>query len=304
MSGKEYATRARIVRILRALAERPFGYTINQLAEIYGVSADTIRGDFQVLQNADFVLDRDERNRYALVVDKPLRQLKNLLHFTEEDQLLLDQAIDRIAGHTKQGERLKKKLAALYDFRKLGHAYLSRPYLRKLDTLLQAIDDRRQVVLEGYHSTASNTIGDRRVEPFHVSPSDDILHAYDLERNEVRHFRISRFSRVRLLDPRWEYERRHVVMPTDPFRIVDPKQVSVRMQIRVGGYNGLVEAFPLTQAYFREVEPEIYELHCQVNHAFIGLGQFLLGHHEHVVGIQEPESLTQWLRAHRDQMRF
>lgn len=304
MSSKEYATRARIIRILRAIAERPYGYTIAQLAERYGVSTDTIRGDFTVLQNADFVIDRDERNRYALVEDKPLKQLRNLLHFTEEDQVLLDQAIDRIAANTPQGQRLKKKLAALYDFRKLGHAYLSKPYLRKLDALLQAIGEKKQVVLEGYHSTASNTIGDRRVEPFHVSPSDDILHAYDLERQEVRHFRISRFGRVRLQDAPWAFERRHVVLPTDPFRIVDPKQVDVRLQIRVGGYNGLVEAFPLTQAYFREIEPEIFELRCAVNHAFLGLGQFLLGHHEQIVSIEAPAALRVWLQGHRERMDF
>lgn len=304
MSSKEYATRARIVRILRALVERPYGYTIAQLAERYGVSADTIRGDFTVLQNADFVLDRDERNRYGLVVDKPLTQLKQLLHFTEEDQLLLDEAIDRIAEHTRRGAQLKRKLAALYDFRKLGHAYLSKPYLRKLDTLLQAIEEKRQVRLEGYHSTASNSIGNRQVEPFHVNPSEDILHAFDLDRQEVRHYRISRFSRVSALDLPWAYAHRHVVLPTDPFRIVDPKQVSVRLRIRVGGFNGLVEAFPLTQAYIREVEPEIYELHCSVNQGFLGLGQFLLGHHEQLITIAEPTSLIAWLRDHQARMRF
>ena len=52
--NREYTTRTRIMRIMRALVERPYGYTIQQLAEGYGVHPDTIRGDFEAFQNADF----------------------------------------------------------------------------------------------------------------------------------------------------------------------------------------------------------------------------------------------------------
>lgn len=36
---------------------------------------------------------------------------------------------------------------------------------------------------------------------------------------------------------------------TDPFRIVKDKQVRVYIKLKVGGYNELIEGFPMTQTY-------------------------------------------------------
>ncbi len=302
---KAYSTRTRIMRIMRALIERPYGYTIQQLAERYGVHPDTIRGDFEAFQNADFVIDRDSRNRYAFVEDKPYKQLKELLHFSEEDQALLDGAIDQLSGRSAQAERLKKKLAALYDFRRLGHAYLRKPYLTKIDLLNEACEKKLRVILRDYRSSNSNTVSDRLVEPFHASPAEDILHAFDVQSMKIRHYRISRFIRVQVTHDPWEYEKRHIVMPTDPFRIVDAKQVNVHLRMLVGAYNALVEHFPVTKAYIEESsEPNVYDLQCMVNHQFLGLSNFILGHYHQVIEVIEPEALITLLNNEVKKMRF
>lgn len=303
--AKQYTTRTRIMRIMRALIERPYGYTIQQLADRYGVHADTIRGDFEACRNADFILDMDDRHRYAFVPDQPLRQLKELLHFTEEDQFLLDQAIDLIAVQSVRGDRLKRKLASLYDFRKLGHSYLRKPYLSKIDRVQEAREKKVRVILRDYRSSNSNTVTDRLVEPFHASPADDILHAYDVVLEKIRHYRISRFTRVEMTDAAWEFEHRHIVMPTDPFRIVDAKQVNVHIRMRVGAYNELVERFPVTRAYLQEShEPDVFDFQCMVNHQFLGLTNFILGHHHQVIEVLEPEALIDLLNSEAKKMKF
>lgn len=50
----EYGTKSRLLRVLIALQENTFGYTKRQLAEIYGVSIDTIEHDFNAIRNAGF----------------------------------------------------------------------------------------------------------------------------------------------------------------------------------------------------------------------------------------------------------
>ena len=57
MPSKEHTSRTRVVRVLRAIIERPHGYTLKQLAERYGVSDDTIRGDFEAIRNGDFLVE-------------------------------------------------------------------------------------------------------------------------------------------------------------------------------------------------------------------------------------------------------
>lgn len=65
MKEAEYGPRTRLMRIMRALIERPYGYTKNELADLYGVHRDTITGDFQAFENAGFMLRSDEKHRYG-----------------------------------------------------------------------------------------------------------------------------------------------------------------------------------------------------------------------------------------------
>lgn len=301
----EYTSKGRLLRIMRALLERPHSYTLRELSERYGVSRDSIKRDITELNNAGFVLDRDDRYRYAFVEDQPLRQLKNLLHFSEEDQALLDQVIDQLDVTSSQGERLRAKLASLYDYRKLGHSYLRKPYLNKVDALLHAKAEKRQVVLEGYRSSNSNAVSDRLVEPFHPSPPDDTVHTYDVDKQALRHFRISRFTRVRILDTPWAHENHHNIRPTDPFRIVDGNQVMVHLRISVGAYNELTERYPLTRNYIEDAaEPGFYDFQGMVNHRFLGLTNFILGNYHQRIEVLSPDSLLDTLREMVGKMRF
>jgi len=288
-----------------ALIERPKGYTKKELSEIYGTSESTIKNDFKALTEAGFVVAHDEKYRYFFKVEKPFAQLKDLLHFSEEDQILLEEAIDQITTHNERGKRLKKKLASIYDFKRLGYSYLRKPYLSKVDLLLQAKDEKLQVTLRDYHSSNSNEITDREVEPFHVSPPEDTLQAFDIQKKEIRHFRISRFSRVKLKESHWEYEGHHNIMRTDPFRIVDNNQVPVHLRLKVGARNELMERFPASKSYIEHAaEDDIYDFSCMVNHRFLGLTNFILGFHHQLVEVVSPDSLLDHLRNEVEKMEF
>lgn len=301
----EYSTRTRILRILRAILEQPYRYTRHQLAENYSVSPDTISGDFEAMANAEFTLRADERYRYAFVVDKPLRQLKDLLHFSEEDQSLLYQAIDNLPTTTERHQKLKAKLGSLYDYGRLGHSYLRKPYLTKVDLLEQARKEKKQVLLENYHSSNSSSISNRQVEPFHISPAEDMLHAFDIEKRLVRHFRLSRFTRAQLLEAPWQYESHHNIMLTDPFRIVGNDQVMVHLRLSVGAFNELTERYPLTRSYILETsDPQVFDFQCGVNRQFLGLSNFILGFYHLDIEVVAPDSLREHLRSEVAKMNF
>lgn len=301
----EYGTKVRLLRIMLALIERPYGYTKKQLATRYNKDASTITNDFIAFKNAGFVLDHDNRYRYAFQVDKPLKQLKDLLHFSEEDQSLLYEAIDQVAAHTKRGTNLKKKLAGLYDFKRLGHAYLRKPYLTKVDKLEQAKNEKLQVTLRDYSSSNSNTVSDRFVEPFHINPPFDTLQAYDAEKKKLLHFRISRINKVVITDNVWQYEGHHVIKLTDVFRIVDNDQKMVHLRFRVGAKNELEERFPLTKSFIEESDEEgVYDFQCLVNHKFLGLTNFILGYYHQLVEVVSPDILIEHLNNEVKNMKF
>jgi len=288
---KEFGPRTRILTLTLNLIEQPYHYTKKSLAQKFAVSEDTIKSDFEVLRNVGFILEYDNNYRYSLKEEKTHLQLKQLLHFTEEDQVQLEEAIDQISPHTSRGQKLKQKLSSLYDYRKLGNFYLRKPYLSRVDALLKAKQNKKQVILKEYRSSNSSEVKDRRVEPFHPSPPDDMLHAFDIQKKELRHYRISRFKRVEILNQSWEYETLHQILPTDPFRIVNKNQVMVMLQMGVGAYNELTERFPLTKAYLMEGEEEgTYDFQCMVN--------------DFRIEVLEPESLMQHLKNTIGKMKF
>ncbi len=301
----EYGYKTRVLRILIALFEHN-GYTKRQLASIYNVSRDTITNDFEAIKNAGFIIDMDKKSyRYKLVLEKKHKQFKDLLHFSEEDQVLLHQAIDQISPNTKRSKLLKQKLAALYDFKKLGHAYLRKPYLTKVDKLLQAEQEKKQVILKEYPSSNSNIVSDRHVEGFYVNPPEDTVQTYDIDKKGLRHFRISRIKRVIITDTHWHYQNHHQDRRTDPFRIVDNQQVMVELNLKVGARNELLERFPLTKSYIQDGDqPDTYNFQCKVNHRFLGLTNFILGYHHQGIEIISPDSLREHLRKIVGRMDF
>jgi len=301
----EQSPKGRLLRLMRILLDRPYAFTLRELTHTLGTSHSTVKREFTELANAGFVLDRDARDRYAFKEEQPFKQLKALLHFSEEDQLLLEQAIDQIAPTSERARRLKAKLSSLYDYRKLGHSYLRKPYLSKVDILLQAQKEKRQVILEGYRSSNSNNIQTRQVEPFHIKPADDTVQTYDVFKQDLRHFRISRFSRVRLLETSWQHENLHVIRPTDPFRIVDAQQIMVHLRFGVGAYNELTERFPLSLIHIVEAEtPGLFDFQCEVNHNFLGLSNFILGNYHLKIEVLEPEELHTHLNMRVKEMNF
>lgn len=302
---KEYGHKLRLIRILRAIVERPFGYTKQQLATTYGVHKDTISNDFLVFRTAGFELDRDEKDRYAFVVDRPLQKVQGLLYFSEEERALLHAAIDSLQTTPEKQDRLKQKLHALYDYSKLGLANLRKPYLNKVSLLEMAQKEKKRVILKDYRSSNSNTVTDRTVEPYHINPAEDTLQSFDVDKHIPRHFRISRIARVLVLEEPWQFGHMHNILRTDPFRIVDNDQVNVHLRLSVGAYNELIERYPTTRSYILETEdPNYFDFQCMVNHHFYGLSNFILGFHHLQIEVLAPEDLRQHLQAEAAKMKF
>lgn len=301
----EHGTKIRLLRILRAIIEQPKRYTKQELATKYTVHPDTITGDFEAFVSAGFEMDRDEKYRYFFIKDKTLKKAGELLYFSEEERALLHEAIDNLRTTPERQASLKQKLHSLYDYSRLGFANLRKPYLTKIDLLKQAKDEKKMVVLEEYHSSNSSQVSDRLVEPFHVAAEDDMLHAYEVEKRAIRHFRITRFARVRHTDQSWKFESHHNVMNTDPFRIVTNQQVNVHLRLSVGARNELLERYPLTKRYIEQTsDSNFFDFQANVNHNFFGLSNFILGFYHLDIEVIAPDSLREHLRREVEKMKF
>lgn len=295
---KEYTSSTRTLHVLKAIIQSGKRYTKQQLADKHGVSKDTIDDDFKAIKNAGFDLKYDERYRYHIELDKSYEYLKSLLVFSPKEEDLIIEGLQNIAHDTAVAERLMRKISRIYDVSKM-HNTFDKGFLTKMDKLERAVKEQKVVLLKDYHSTNSSSVSNRTVEVFHVSAEEDIIHAYDLDKKGIRHFRISRITQIDILPTAWSCKGHHSIVATDPFRIQENQQVKVHLRLRVGAYNELIERFPLTRGHLRPA-PEgtgLFDLECKVNYRFYGISNFILGSYADVVAILEPEALIDHIAA-------
>lgn len=294
---KEYAVKVRALLLLKAIVENPFFYTRKQLADRHQVDESTIKRTFEAFRTAGFEVLRDKRHRYGLAADKAFEHLKSLLVFNAKEEELLTTALQKMGPQNVAVDRLLRKMSRIYDVSKM-HNTFDRNFLTKLDKLEKAKAEKTVVLLKDYHSTNSSTVSSRHIEAFHISPEDDIVHAYDLEKKGIRHFRISRIPKLEITDTAWQYEGHHVNQETDCFRIHDNNQVRIHLRLNVGGYNALLETYPVARGSLRPAPdmPDQYDLECKVNHQFYGLSNFIMGSYASVVAIFEPYELIDHIR--------
>ncbi len=294
---KEYTGRSRSLRVLRAIVQSPFIYTLKRLAEKYQVDESTIKKDIKAYRDAGFSIKPDEQHRYGFTVDRALDNLKSLLVFSPKEENLLISALQQYKSNEVDIEKLLKKMARIYDVSKM-HNTFDKNFLTKMDLLEKAIREQKVVVLKDYPSTNSGSVRDRRLEVFHLSAEDDVVHAFDLEIKKIRHFKISRISTLEITSAGWAHIGSHQSQPTDCFRIHDVQQIPIHIRISVGGYNALLESYPVARAYLKPASDALnqYDLQCKVNHRFYGLSNFILGNYDSIVAILDPDELIDHIK--------
>lgn len=306
--SSDIGTKQSLLRLMIILLEQPFRYTKKELAQKIGIKPLTITKHFTALGNAGFETTYHKSSyRYGFKEDKAYDQLKNLLHFTEAEQDFLNKAIDDFDKYDEQAKtalRIKKKLNSLYDYHKLGLEVLRRPHLQKINILEQAKNGKYRIYLVNYFSSNSNSIKDRLVEPLQVSPMDNMLYAYDVEKDKVSHFRLSRISKIKITNTPFSYNKPFHIGATDPFYIVDDKQVMVHLKFGVAAYNELVARFPLTKNYIRPdaFEDNLFDFQCKVNARFLGVTNFIFNVFHDNVHVLDPPELVEHLEYNLKKM--
>lgn len=286
-----YTPRERVISILTRILAQPYHFTQGRLADDYGKSKKVIREDLDAIRSAGITVEIESAPYYriGIIPDRTFKELAQFQSLTDSERQQIILSI-RNKYSSKHADAIERKLASLYDFQKLGLRALRRPMLDRIDQLEAAKRTQQQVLLVNYRSNTS-PIRDRTVEPFHVDPELDTLQAFELESKSSKHFKLSRIERVVILDQGWTHQNRHILKPTDVFRIADPNQEWVHLKLNVRAYNLLIEAFPKALSEVSEsAVPGYFEFESKVNHQFFGLLEFVLSNFQHLE-ILEPASL-------------
>lgn len=153
---------------------------------------------------------------------------------------------------------------------------------RKLLDLQKSIKEKKVAILKSYSSQSG--IRDRRVEVFQLLPERNAIIGYDLDRKQIREFKVTRFCSAEISSERWKNENKHKKLSVDVFDMLENPNVKafkVVLKLKRLAYNLLIEEYGNAEKDIRKNTgtdaldyPYILETHVN---KMEGIGRFYIG---------------------------
>ena len=253
---------AKLLRLFQIIAVLKSGHwTIRQLAERFDTSERTIYRYLNLLEEVDFLIEKDFDNRYFIITsdDDPLQA-----QFSVEETRLIKKLILAGTNDNPLKNSLLKKLSLNSEIDSMPRLFVKARLGKFVDLLAESIRNKTQVILKSYHSANSNEIRDRLVEPIHFGDNYQSVVALDTQDTICKQFKLDRIGEVLELKKTFEFEAPHQKNQTDIFGMTGDSDTWVTLQLSLRSYLLLREEFPISIPYTEKTD-EGYQFHGPVS---------------------------------------
>lgn len=282
----------RMLRLMKILTANTL-YTVDEIAERLSMSRRTIYRYIDTFREAGFVIKKSG-NHIRLDKESPhFKDISQLVHFTEEEAVILKRAIENIDDTNLLKQNLKRKLYSVYDNKILADTIVRGSNSNNVHALIEAIEEHRQVELVGYRSAHGGAVRDRHVEPFAFTTNYVQVWCYDIESGSCKLFKLSRIESVRVLDTEWQHAAEHKKAQIDIFRMNGKEPKSVKLELGILAHNLILEEFPLSENYLTQIGKDRWLLQTEVRN-YAGVARFVIGLMDDIKIVDTPE-LEQYL---------
>ena len=280
----------RLLRLMKMMTTNTT-YSVDDMADRLDMSRRTIYRYIDTFREAGFVI-RKSGNYIRIDKESPhFKDISQLVHFTEEEAVILKRAIESIDNTNLLKQNLKRKLYSVYDNKILADTIVQGEAAATVHSLIEAIEDKQTVILHDYRSAHGSAVRDRKVEPFAFTTNYVQAWCYDTESNSCKLFKISRIGSVEVLNQRWQYAEQHRKGFIDIFRMTSNSEQHPHIRLSLGllARNLLVEEYPLAEQYLQQEEgSERWILDVDVAN-YAGAARFVVGLMDDIRIIDSPE---------------
>lgn len=285
----------RMLRLMKLMTGN-VNYTVNDLAERIGTTYRSIYRYIDTFKDAGFVVQNLGGGVYKLGKEsRYFKDISQLVHFTDEEAHIVNQLIEALDDTNMLKQNLRRKLTTIYDCTSMAQSIVRGKNATNVNNLLEAITERRRVVLRDYASSNTGVVRDRVVEPFGFTTNYVQVWCYEVESGQNKIFKTSRIGSVEILSEEWQAEEKHTEGHIDIFRMTGFEQHRVRIRLGMLARNLLLEEYPLAERDIVKEESDGWVLDTLVSN-YRGVGRFVLGLMDDVE-VLESEEFKSYLRA-------
>lgn len=266
-----------------------------EIAERLDISERSVFRYIKDLREVGFIIPPPENGRYYIDKNTPyFKEISELLHFSKEEAVILQNAIHSINDENLLKRKLVKKLYALYDFDRVPDTVVNPEHSANIHELIKAIKYKNKAILRGYLSANSSQIRDRVVEPFDFTTNYIATWAFDIEDGCCKTFKNTRIASVQILPDPWKNADKHAVLPMDVFRISSEEKIAVKLKLSIRAAELLQEEYPLAETYISQLSDELFVFAAPVSN-FEGVGRFIMGLCDEIE-IVFPDALKEFIK--------
>lgn len=265
----------RVLRLMQ-LMSGSVNYSVGELADKLETSPRTIYRYIDTFKGAGFVVEKVHGDVYRIAeMSSRYPDLENLIYFSEEEAYIVNSLIDRLDSTNTLKANLHRKLASIYESTSIAEYVDKKSNAANVESLSNAIRNKKCVTLVNYESGNSGSVRDRHVEPFAFTTNFIDIWAFDLEDSHNKVFKISRIEEVEILDEDWSAEEQHHRQPADIFRMNGEPLERIKLRMSNFAKNLLCEEYPLAEKDLRRWRTE-WILETDISNVK-GAGRFVMG---------------------------
>jgi proteasome accessory factor C len=281
---------AKLLRLFQIIAVLKSGHwTIQQLAERFDTSPRTIYRYLNLLEAVDFLVEKDFENRYFIITsdDDPTQAV-----FSVEELRLMKKLIASGTQDNPLKNLLLKKLSLNSEIDSMPRLFLKQRIGKFVEEIAEAIRNKQQIVLQGYHSANSNEIRDRLVEPIHFGDNYQSVVALDTGDLVCKQFKLDRIGTIAMGSSGYQNESLHKKNQSDIFGMSGDSSTLITLQLTLRSYLLLREEFPLAIPFITQTD-DGYIFTGPVS-SFEGPSRFTLGLIDETT-VVSPETLRDFI---------
>ena len=267
----------KILRVFKLinLLQSNIGKPVHRLAELLQTDERTIYRYFKLLEALGFVVVK-EFSKYK-IQDRPeyLPKPSDGNHFSVEE----NQWLSNLLESQGKGNALKDAVAQklnLQDAVLLGTKDLFKANLGRLvDLIAQSITLKKQIWIKDYYSLRSDTVSDRLVEPVGFTADYEHIHAFELESQSMKMFKIERMGEVVIASESWKFELGHELPDQALFGFTGKGKFYVKLKLSKKAYQLMIEEYPTARPFIQIKNRNQYFFEGEIPH-LPGLARFIL----------------------------
>lgn len=278
----------RLLRLIKLMTGN-VNYTIDDLAERLDTSYRSIYRYIESFKDAGFVVQKLGGGIYKLGKESPhFKDISQLVHFTDEEAHIVNQLIEGLDDTNMLKQNLRRKLCTVYNCTSMASSVVHGAAASNVNTIIEAIEERKQVVLRNYASGHTGNLRDRVVEPFGFTTNYVQVWCYEPESSMNKLFKTSRIGSVEITDNDWQYADNHKEGYIDIFRMTGFEQHGVKLRLGMLSRNLLIEEYPLSERDITQVDDTTWMLETKVCN-YLGVGRFVMGLMDDIDIVDTPE---------------